>query len=159
MMIKYYKLNTFYIHTYTHPVAASPLKNPHLRYLLFHEYVRILGSVGCDFLPHWKVFRHLHSLLGRYENGGFIHIHHVHSDGGRGRGQSDIKGGHILHSHVENVLLLGLKIQALKSRKMSLNNVYANRGKEKSLIIIAFVNSVSMILKPGCTELENPKRT
>lgn len=120
MMIKCCKLNILYTHTYTHPVAASQLKNPHLRYLLIHKCVRILGSVGCDFQSYWKVFRYLYSLLGRHKDGGFVHIQHVDGDGGCGGGQSDLKGDYIPYCHIENVLLLGLKVQALKNRKNEL---------------------------------------
>ena len=93
----------------------------HLRDLLFHKCVWLPGSIGCDLQAHAKVLGHFHSLLRRHKDGGFIHIYHIHSDGGCGSGESDFKGGHICHCHVQDVLLLGLKIQALKNRKTKLN--------------------------------------
>lgn len=106
------------MHIQTHPVAASLLKkSSHSRYPLFHILIRILGSVGRDFLAHPKVFRYFHNLRARLKDRGFVHIFHVHSDGGCGGGENDLKRGYVHHSHVQNILLLGLVIQALRSRK------------------------------------------
>ena len=108
----------------TRAMLSKSVESPsHLRDLLFHKCVWLPGGIGCDLQAHAKVLGHVHSLLRRHKDGGFIHIYHIHSHGGCGSGESDFKGGHVCYCYVQDVLLLGLKIQALKNRKTKFKKI------------------------------------
>lgn len=78
------------------------------------EAVWVLGPVGCDLLAHTGVLGHFHHLYQGYKDRGLIHVQHVHGDRGR-RGEERCQGHCIHHCHVKDVLLRGLKIQALRN--------------------------------------------
>ena len=136
------------------PSCSKSMESPsHLRDLLSHKCVWLPGGIGCDLQAHAKVLGHFHSLLRRYKDGGFIHIYHVHGDGGRGSGESDFKRGHICHCHIQDVLLLGLKIQALRNRKTKFKKIHSVKKKQQHIHIKSFlIINISVVLKPDCSK-------
>lgn len=84
--------------------------------------VRILRRVGADRLPDRDALLDLDDLRGWDEHRCLVHIVHVdHYSGGRGW-ELHHKGSLVGHFDVQNVLVFGLEVQALRDKEEDLSH-------------------------------------